>query len=338
MMYFARLLANSGQLQRLQDLAATRHDPASSADVLDEIGVIFGPASEVDLVVTQVQPKQVWHGDSVTINFSLTSHLKQPTSGVVTADLTQNLSPILSSGFIKGATIDQVAPGKTVTGSFVLKHWRVSNLKVGVHNIWLQYWVEDPDGTISVLYPGVSIDGGLLHKTYSSAAVANADIEIYPKCRPDGPDFLQISSLTATPDRVFLDDSGTMVRPNSPVTIKWSVEGGGFPAEGGHPGSIASIILSGEKSDAHVQRPAVGQVTLTHDHLQVNGITTIPYTLRVSGNCGPQERTVEIGTAPPLPKITKFSVSHDTIAAGQQIAISWEIVCCRDMEKEFSMN
>lgn len=224
---FSLLFNDSRTLRLLQTAQVARRSPGYQGSTTG----VFSPSQHyVKLDITSVQPALAWIDDSVAVHFRIENRLLSPTSGVVTADVTQGIgASIAGVGLSKAVQVPQLQPGQVFNGVIVVEHWRAapSFVKPGVHNVWVQYWVEDPDGTISVVFG--PLGPNQIVKTFSSPAIAGHDIDVYPKCKPDGPDFIEVSSFSIAPDGVITDASGKILAPGQKVTLKWSVSSGGFP-------------------------------------------------------------------------------------------------------------
>lgn len=322
--YFARLFSNSLKLRLLQ--TSVNDAALRSPDQREAITGLFLPSPHyIELEITSVTPAQAWVGDSVTVNFRIQNRLLEATSGVLTADITQGLQTTLAGTGFQGSAVRvaQLEPGQVSNGIIVLKQWRAvpSFVEPGSHNVWLQYWVEDQNGTISVVYGDLGPNQTVV--TYNSIAIASGDIDIYPACAPHGPDYLAVSSFGVDPDRVFTGGSGNILAPGQHVKLTWSVAGGGFPATDQHPGSVSGVTLNFPLFQGTV--PASGAKTINVSNELAAPYTPIEATLTATGNCGKVESSLSVLAIPPWPLIVTFSASPPSVLEGNYFTLYWDI-------------
>jgi len=164
--------------------------------------------------------------------------------------------------------------------------------------------------------------------TYSMVGVGYGQEEIYPTCKPSGPDFITAMPPSLTPSVVTTNASGTSVASGQSVILQWTVANGGFAPFGSHPGSVASVTLTG---------PTIGSSTVgisSQETIQVGNlpVATVgqPFKIVATGNCGTSQASVTLQTKLPPPRIK--SLTSDPPGAyinlNSSDKLSWQVDDC----------
>jgi hypothetical protein len=273
----------------------------------------------------------------VRVDFTLTNHTNARTSGFVRGELDLGLNTVASAPAPQSASqVSNLAPGQTAHGSVLLR-WNSDNPPVGMYDLDLQYWDIDPHGSLTLVRSDLWLPPAQRGATtYGELTTADLPLEVYPGCQPNGPDFLSITSFTASQPQVVLDPTGQFIQNGTSVTFSWVVQGGGFPAEGTHPGSIADVALigpfvAGGSRATLTGQPAVGHYTVNLSGMPVS-VLNQPFRLHAFGNCGRRDAALTLGTLLPPPQIVSFSAAPNNgyITAGASATLSWNITCSSD--------
>ena len=315
---------DTGRLRKLMEILAAKESAQEAMlSIASLLHYLFNP---IELVITNVSPTTAWPDKHITVSYTLTNKSTQTTSGLVTADIMQWPSSVARSGW--SAHVDNLQPGTTSTHQVVIRSWPSVNIAPGVYSVDLRYWVQDDNGSITFVRRD-PITGEQNPITYGLAADDWADIELYPTCQPDGPDYLQIKSFILDPPLLISDSTGQSAAPGTTATVKWEVDSGGFPAEGAHPGSISSVkLVGGFSTDPKhtVDVPAVGQVSVP-----IIGIPSAylvqPWTLIATGNCGAVKQTGQFQFQLAPPKIVSFEAVPNYINVGASAQLQWNVAC-----------
>jgi hypothetical protein len=159
------------------------------------------PPPATVLIITDVQPPVDWtSGDPLRISYRVQNVSGQLTSGIIHGTATQASPPgspcpgggvlrslVSSRWFQRGAGITNLAPGQALDGVLDMKLWTANQRIPGLVDIDLQYWVEDPMGTITFVWHaplGVQHDAtyradSFSHMSYGQAASFAQDIRPY---------------------------------------------------------------------------------------------------------------------------------------------------------------
>jgi hypothetical protein len=283
--------------------------------------------------IQSIEPQPSWPDHTFRVHFVLQNNSNAPTSGIVQGNATQNSWQQLAFGrwFEPSAKVTNLGPGQSFTGTLELSRWSAWTPTPGPADVELDYWVEDPNGTLTIVERHLDPNGVFIQTpvTYSNVSATYGSVELYPACKPDGPDFLQIDSFTSDPASVILDPSGSGGGSGQSVTLSWKVSSGGFPAEGTHPGSISGVSLSGGPVGNPVQVSAIGQRQIYLVGVPVTSLKG-PINLLASGNCGQKQTSLQLGLTLPPPKILSFSASptNGYVYTGSPATLSWQVGDC----------
>ncbi len=285
------------------------------------------------ITIQSIEPEPSWPDNTVRVRFVFQNNSNAPTSGIVEGNAAQNSWQQLVFGRWSepSAKVTNLGPGQSFTGTLDLRRWSAWTPTPGPADVELDYWVEDPNGTLTIVERSLDANGVLRQTpvTYSNVSATYGSVELYPACKPDGPDFIQIDSFTSDPASVILDAAGLGGGAGQSVTLSWKVSSGGFPAQGTHPGSISAVSLSGGPVGTPVQVSAIGQRQIYLVGVPVTSLKA-PINLQANGNCGQKQTSLQLGLTLPPPKILSFSASPNDgyVNVGSPATLSWKVVDC----------
>jgi len=310
----------------IQILASGESDKNKVIGIKERLPYFFNP---IKVRIDAIDPTTAWPGKQVTVTYTVTNRSSQPTSGAVTAVIWDGILRRVAHSPWLTSKIDSLQPGASATYDAVIHAWDPgSPLVPGNYTAEGQYWVEDEHGSITFINRD-PLTGEQHPTTYGLAAAADDNIELYPTCTPDGPDFLRIKSFGFDPPMIESDASGMRAAFGSKVSIKWQVESGGFPAEGVHPGSVSSVKLVGGFSgdpNHSIDVASVDQLTESVSGVLATDLVR-PWTLVAMGNCGTVQQTAALQFRLAPPKIVTFQAQPNYINLGDSAQLQWSVEC-----------
>lgn len=142
---------------RVQDL---RHIATLEKKIKHFLGSAPSPPSpppSIGLRIEGIEPAMPssWAPQQdVRVGFVLQNNSTQPTSGMVHGSAAQNVVRTLVSSrwFQPGEMVNNLPPGQAFIGVLELKNWTAYDRLPGSVDISLEYWVEDPNGTITFVW------------------------------------------------------------------------------------------------------------------------------------------------------------------------------------------
>ena len=282
------------------------------------------------LAVDRVDPPSVWPYTAMHITFTLTNNSAQTTSGFVQGNVTQNNWSELASArwFQSSAKVTNLAPGQSFTGNLDIGTWTALSPTPGLADISLEYWVLDANGTLTIVHRDPLNPAHQTDATYSMVGAGYGQEEIYPTCKPSGPDFITATPPTLTPSFVTTNASGEAVASGQSVILQWAVANGGFAPFGSHPGSVGNVTLTG---------PTIGSGTVAasgQETIQVGNLPAAtfgqPFKIVATGNCGKSEASVTLQTKLPPPRIKYLNSdpSGAYINLNSSDKLSWQVDNC----------
>src|SRR5260370_6765878 len=194
-----------------------------------------------------------------------------------------------------------------------------------MYSVDLNFWVPDDHGSIT-LFSRNPLTGEAQDVTYGIAAAGWAELELSHECEPGGPDYLKIASSTIEPATVVTDSTGATSAAGATATLSWSVDSGGFPAEGTHPGSISNVQLVGGLADPKQTKAvgATGRQTMSIGGVPVASLVQ-PWTLIATCNCGTVQPSLKLQVQLGPPVIVSFDATPDPGYVGDSSTLTWAV-------------
>lgn len=296
-------LENANQRARLLLLEKLASNPSAfvGSKHKSNLDTLIGPKTILipfSLTIDKIDPPSAWSNKAIDVTFTLRNRSALSTSGSFHATLTQNDINQLSSSqwFPASARVSDLGPGQSVTKSIRLENWTAVKLSPETADLTLEYWVEDPNGTLTMVHKGV-LGSPQTATTYSMVGLGYSTEELYPTCQPDGPDF--IAAHLAVANSILLIDPGTsLIKSGQPVTLQWVVPNGDFPAFGSHPGSFVTAVISGPSINENVADSGKATVDLVG---MSPAAAMQPFKIVATGNCGEAQDSLQLQAVFPLP-------------------------------------
>jgi hypothetical protein len=134
------------------------------------------PPLQIELDIEGIEPAtpSTWGpNQKVTVGFVVRNNSGQTTSGFVHGNATQDVWRTLVSSrwFQRGAIVSNLPSGQAFIGTLELNNWTAYQRLPGLVEISLEYWVEDPEGTICFVW---GMPGNQSYRTYSAVSVVQS--------------------------------------------------------------------------------------------------------------------------------------------------------------------